>query len=168
MTKREVKMVRLLVGITFSVLAVSTNAQLPTAIPTRTGPPLVDSSRDPYVLSIDGWWLKVNAEGTNTEKIGWEFGKSLEALGWYMSWRRPMTRDGSIPERQLYPGNLPASAWVELQPLRVIYVRATTRKETESASFCVFYQQQAVARIDFTGEIVVQLDARRHAPTCTP
>jgi hypothetical protein len=47
-------------------------------------------------------------------------------------------------------------------------VRATTKEETDSASFCIFYQQRAVARIDFTAEIIVQLDARRHAPTCTP
>jgi hypothetical protein len=161
-------MVRLLVGMACSVLVVSTNAQVPTAIPPRTGPPLVESRRDWQVLSIDGWWLTVNAEGTTTDEIRWVFGKSPDHLWWHKSWERPRTRDGNIPERELYPGNLPASGWAELQPLPVIYVRATTKEETDSASFCIFYQQRAVARIDFTGEIIVQLDARRHAPTCTP
>ncbi len=160
-------MARFLVVVACATLAVVTNAQVPNGIQTRTGPPLVDRAKDREILSIGGWWIKVDAEATTTEKIGWEFGKNPESLGWWMSWRRPPTRDGRIPERLLY-SNLPVSAWVDLQPIRVIYVRASTRRETDSASFCVFYQLQPVARIDFVGETTTQLDATSYEPLCEP
>ena len=138
------------------------------AIPTRTGPPVTENHPDWKVLSVGGWWIKVNVEGTSTQEIAWIFGKSPASLWWHKSWERPRTHGGPIPEHELYPGNLPASGWIELQPLRVIYVRATTKEEADSASFCVFYQQQAVARVDFIGETTVKLDAARHEPRCAP
>ena len=157
---------RFLVGITCSMLVVAMNAQVPPGIATRTGPPLTDTARNWEILSVGGWWIKVNATNTTTEQIDWSFGKNPESLWWRVLWQRPYTRDGRIPERLLYPGNIPASGWIELQPIRVIYVRAETKDETDSASFCVFYQQDAVARIDFVGETLVQLDATNREPRC--
>jgi hypothetical protein len=38
----------------------------------------------------------------------------------------------------------------------------------KSASFCVFYQERAVARIDFAGKVFVRVDATLQAPGCEP
>jgi len=161
-------MTRFLVGVACSILVVATDSQVPTQIPVRTGPPVTDAGKDWEILSIGGWWVKVNAANTTTRKIQWHFGRTLESLWWGLSWERPFTRDGRIPERFLYPGNIGLSGWVDLLPARVIFVRASTKEETNSASFCVFYQEQAVARIDFVRETIRQLDATHHEARCAP
>jgi hypothetical protein len=160
-------LLRFLVAIICSIPVVAPNAQVPAEIPTRAGPPLTDG-HGWKILSVGGWWIRVNGEGTTTRQIDWQFGKGPEFVWWNVFWLRPLTRDGRIPERLLYPGNIPTSGWIELQPLQVIYVRATTKDETDSASFCVFYQQEAVARIDFVGETLQRLDATQREPRCTP
>lgn len=161
-------MTRFLVGVACSILVAATSAQVPTAIETRNGPPLVDKGKDWAILSIGGWWIKVNQANTTTRRISWSLGKSPETLWWHLGWEHPLPHGGPVRARDLYPGNIPYSGWIDLQPQRVIYVRATTKEANHSASFCVFYQERAVARVDFVGEVFVRLDATLYAPSCEP
>jgi hypothetical protein len=65
---------------------------------------------------------------------------------------------------------MPLWLWEYLQPEETIYAKAKAEPANASASFCVFYQQQGVALIQFRNETEkpVVITRAHHEPLCTP
>jgi hypothetical protein len=164
-----------------STLTSITAAQVPDRardqIRTRTGPPITQNA-DWSILSTGAWWIRVNASGTDAKEIRWEFGTSASELdvpstvNRSLHWDdgRFLTRERDVPitDRRLYPGNMTLWIWEHLRPEPSIYIRSTTKPETASASFCVFYQQRGVALVQFTGRNERVVHVNTQASQCQP
>ena len=100
----------------------------------------------------DGWWIRVNPATTDATGIEWQFGTTPKDLTEKDSWQP----SGPV-ETYLAPA---------VRTEKVIHIRATTTPANASASFCVFWQQQAVALVKFTGTTDRQLDANMRESQC--
>jgi hypothetical protein len=150
----------------------------PNRIRTRTGPPLTDTHANWQILSTGAWWIRLNG-ATNAREITWRLGKNegeltpyLPEPNHYLHWNggRLVSPDLGTQDRRLYPGNMTLWLWEYLQPEQIIYLHARTRPATAAASFCVFYQQQGVAMVQFRGEIEkpVKIDRAERETRCIP
>ena len=147
-----------------------------TQIRTRVGPPITQNG-DWNILSTGAWWIRVNQKGTNAREIRWELGTSATELDVPATLTRSLRWDGRglpgdrelpITDRRLYPGNMTLWIWEHLREAPVIHVRATTTPKTASASFCVFYQQQGVELVNFSGKIDRDISVSTRVPQCAP
>jgi len=161
------------------VAGVTAQSVDPNRIRTRTGPPLVDTHAEWQILSTGAWWVRVNADATEARAITWRFGKTEADMtpkvpepSHSLFWNRGTKINPELgnQDRRLYPGNMTVWLWEYLRPEETIYLSAKAEPPTARASFCVFYQQQGVALIQFRNEIDKPLQVTRaeHATLCQP
>lgn len=172
---------RLLIAFVACSLVAAVTAQNadPNRIRTRTGPPLVDSHDQWQILSTGAWWVRVNADATDAREIRWRFGKTEAEMtpkvpepSHSLSWSRgrAIAPELGNEDRRLYPGNMPVWLWEYLKPEQAIYLSAKAEPANATGSFCVFYQQQGVALIQFRNSTEKPLQVTRadHETLCQP
>jgi hypothetical protein len=100
----------------------------------------------------NGWWIRINTAVTRATEIAWQFGTTSNALIASDTWRSGFGSDIVLAD-----------------PLRLenfIHIRAASQPAEAPASFCVFWQQQGVALVEFAGTADRQLHISMNEPRC--
>jgi hypothetical protein len=93
----------------------------------------------------DGWWIRVNQATTKATRIEWQFGTTPNNLTAKDSWQPTRLVEAYLPPY--------------LRDEKVIHIRATATPASAPVSFCVFWQQQVVEFVEFTGTVDRQISA---------
>src|SRR5687767_1025403 len=101
-----------------------------------------------------GWWIRVDTRVTKAASIQWEIGTNQKKLTDKATWSVGGPAEIELPE--------------SVRKESVIQIQALTAPAAAPAGVCVFYGQQGVAGIEFTGTAGRQLNQKMKESKCRP
>ena len=105
-------------------------------------------------VAKNGWWMRVETGATQATSISFMFGtKPNEPVG-EGTWQTSTAGEIEFPS--------------EVRAEKVIHLDATATPTTAGAVVCVFYQQDGVERLAFTGTVSRQLNSNKKDAACMP
>ena len=134
------------------MLTTTLNLALVLGMTLLAAPPRLDADQR-TAPTENGWWIRINTTATKASAIAWQFGTIPNDLTAQDSWRPGMDRDIVLTDR--------------LRLENSIYMRATSLPADATVSFCIFWQVQGVALVEFAGTADRQLHISMHEPRCS-
>lgn len=125
-----------------------------TAVAAQDGGKPVVRLRTVAALVKDGWWLRVDTASTKAQSIQFTFGTNPKNEAGKESWTPKNPPDFAVTD--------------SIRTQKMLNVRASAAPTDAPAAVCVFFQQQGVARLQFTGSESRQLNANQKDATCAP
>lgn len=127
------------VALAVAIAGLAAQNQRPNAIPAEAA-------------TRDGWWIRLNPFN-QADNVSWRFGVARSRLGTPLRWwRDEQPNEFDVPTAE--------------RGVKVLHLAAFGIPYKERVSFCVFYQDQGVALVEFAGEKALQVDQDQREPAC--
>jgi hypothetical protein len=102
-----------------------------------------------------GWWVRVNVGATKAKQVNFGVAeKPKPEADSFRAWTPGAPRELELPR--------------EFQKSQTLTLTVKTLPPEGSAEFCVFYQSQGIALVEFTGDHKRQLNSKTKEPKCLP
>jgi hypothetical protein len=108
----------------------------------------------PAPVTREGWWIRLNP-ANQADNVSWRFGAArnrlMNPVRW---WRNENQTEFDLPAAQ--------------RGLGVLHVAAIGLPYKAPVSFCVFFQNNGAALVEFAGEWNAQVAQDQREPACVP